>query len=681
MKNMFKYYLNSSKLLRVAVVLLSVSLSGVLHAFKIDTHVAIGLEIIDDIDRKSGKVNIHGLGEYLIDSKAKRSILNHQDAFLAGTIGPDFYPDLIVGQSIVHPGNEHGWKTKDFIKKLLKKASTDEEYAFALGYMVHAASDVFAHSYVNFYSGEEFNLMDGELDVELRHIVLEGYISKKLLSAKQKSRVKRIFNASNIPADFIKSIFYDEKDVRQQYKSAAGNHIKLIKSHQKNIQGIRKELGKYRGPLSKYKSDILDEIDRVNKYGWEIVDYTHVKPVCVTTKTFEEVCDTVCSKVGKVLLGAVCLAKKEVCKDVPRMVCKAAKDTKAIVEEINVLGTRLAAADVLFGHYEAIYQYLGEIDSSIDAASVELVKASHKAAKQAIQGKNSGILDAYKDWAICYGPILGGVPKAIAKNTSCAAYQLYQKLNEAVEGFEDVAGAAMYGVVGNRLKVLVEREINEALFNETSKIVDSVMGVGLDDLFDLFEHPVNQHSLNRVFNGNVSSKNLLNIDGMDKRVAFEVGGAYKNKLYNFDPSFNAIQLSKIALMGDSQRGFMALSQGFDFNGNMKNPVLEVDNIDADHQWLRTPPPLPKASRNSLKFRKKNIFPGMSFYARSPYLFKKLFRGPLNKGALVSINGEKALPSWYPYKTCTVNPFPYGVSDRNCSLLYLIPILSTMNNHK
>ena len=55
-------------------------------------------------------------------------------------------------------------------------ARSGQEKAFAYGYLGHAATDVFAHTYVNVYSGDVFLLTDGEIDNEYRHFALETYI-------------------------------------------------------------------------------------------------------------------------------------------------------------------------------------------------------------------------------------------------------------------------------------------------------------------------------------------------------------------------------------------------------------------------------------------------------------------------------------------------------------------------
>lgn len=101
--------------------------------------------------------------------------------FLAGALGPDVFPDLLIGQNYIHPGDRRGRKAADWLEILIREAKTDEEIAFAYGVMVHASSDIFAHSYVNNYSGGVFELLRGSSkDIELRHFELEKYIDQRL---------------------------------------------------------------------------------------------------------------------------------------------------------------------------------------------------------------------------------------------------------------------------------------------------------------------------------------------------------------------------------------------------------------------------------------------------------------------------------------------------------------------
>lgn len=153
------------------------------NAFKVDTHVWIAQEIIDDI--QDGKLSINGY-EVPVNSLTKRIILENQDVFRAGSIGPDAAPDVLIGQMLIHPGKEGGGvkNTNEWIRYFEDISGNNEERAFAKGMWIHAAADVISHTYVNMYSGDVFELgahlarNHPDLEPDRRHFLLESYIGK-----------------------------------------------------------------------------------------------------------------------------------------------------------------------------------------------------------------------------------------------------------------------------------------------------------------------------------------------------------------------------------------------------------------------------------------------------------------------------------------------------------------------
>ncbi|WP_444996241.1 hypothetical protein [Aliikangiella sp. IMCC44359] len=116
--------------------------------------------------------------------------------------------------------------------------------AFAYGYLLHGSMDFWAHTYVNQYSGDLFDIFDGELEVEKRHIALESLIDKHLPEA---GLIKPI---NNIPKSFIADkLIFNEKVQEQYSKSNATVHLSSIYSLHKEIE---------RG----VNSNILSELDR-----------------------------------------------------------------------------------------------------------------------------------------------------------------------------------------------------------------------------------------------------------------------------------------------------------------------------------------------------------------------------------------------------------------------------------
>ena len=107
----------------------------------------------------------------------------------AGVIGPDGYPDLIMGQAVIHPENTGKW-----LRHVVDKAwaaQSDARYsedqkleilAFSYGFLTHAAGDMWAHTLVNDFAQGVFPEVGDILTdpaaaaIALRHIIIEGYI-------------------------------------------------------------------------------------------------------------------------------------------------------------------------------------------------------------------------------------------------------------------------------------------------------------------------------------------------------------------------------------------------------------------------------------------------------------------------------------------------------------------------
>ncbi len=107
--------------------------------------------------------------------------------------------------------------TDDWLNHLLLKAQSDEEIAFAFGFSVHAAADVFAHTYINQYAGDIFELRD-EREVEVRHFVLEKYI-ESLTPTRENLSGQEIDWTQGLatPVSFVKDNLILDEEVARQY--------------------------------------------------------------------------------------------------------------------------------------------------------------------------------------------------------------------------------------------------------------------------------------------------------------------------------------------------------------------------------------------------------------------------------------------------------------------------------
>ncbi len=182
---------------------------GTAQAFKIDTHLWLADHLLDEIC--SGRVVIDGR-QLALDPLVQQSIARFPDAYRIGVLGPDLYPDLIAGQMTTHPGlppllkvepgrvapdvasmaanfdrpitgSVRGWQTDDWLQLVRDRAvdasrgKPSAEIAFAFGYLLHAAMDTWAHSYVNVYTGDLFSIVDNQ-EIAARHTAIETFIKQ-----------------------------------------------------------------------------------------------------------------------------------------------------------------------------------------------------------------------------------------------------------------------------------------------------------------------------------------------------------------------------------------------------------------------------------------------------------------------------------------------------------------------
>ncbi len=135
---------------------------------------------------------------YKMPQEFQEAIFSYPDAFRAGSLGPDFYPDLIAGQMIIHPYEEGmssgDWITVlcDSVNMLPKNSETRKEaLAFTLGCMLHYCGDLFGHDFINTFSGGSFPaVMDVLAEVAnldyagknlnnvISHMSMESYMDK-----------------------------------------------------------------------------------------------------------------------------------------------------------------------------------------------------------------------------------------------------------------------------------------------------------------------------------------------------------------------------------------------------------------------------------------------------------------------------------------------------------------------
>ena len=157
------------------------------RAFKPYTHTGTGdTAMADAID--DGRVTIGDLS-YAVRPQVVDALRKWPTYYRAGTIGPDGFPDLTFGQSVIHPDRTGAWLR--YVLRSAWAAQSDSSYtaaekgqilAFAYGFLTHAAGDVWAHTLINDFSqgvfpeAKEILTSVPKAAIALRHIIVEGYV-------------------------------------------------------------------------------------------------------------------------------------------------------------------------------------------------------------------------------------------------------------------------------------------------------------------------------------------------------------------------------------------------------------------------------------------------------------------------------------------------------------------------
>ena len=154
--------------------------------------------------------------EYDIPDEFYEAIMAYPDAFRAGALGPDVYPDIFTGQVYIHPEDtvddpeeDADNPEDDEDNKLLDEYKVDSGIwvvylcdavnklpvgsedrkmclAFTLGCILHYCGDLYGHDFVNTFSGgafpsffstEIFDIKGERLNNILSHLSIESYIN------------------------------------------------------------------------------------------------------------------------------------------------------------------------------------------------------------------------------------------------------------------------------------------------------------------------------------------------------------------------------------------------------------------------------------------------------------------------------------------------------------------------
>ncbi len=179
--------------LGIVLVVISCAIPRTADAWKPRHHIATGNEAIRSLLAGHDSVTVDGRS-YLVPQPVANAIRNHPDSYRAGCVGPDGFPDLLFGQTIVHPDwkADGGTYTHEWLRHLYDSGWAyyqahngddvgQQALAFTYGYLTHAAGDLWGHTFINSFAGGSWpEIPGGDVRIAVRHVIVEGYVTERI---------------------------------------------------------------------------------------------------------------------------------------------------------------------------------------------------------------------------------------------------------------------------------------------------------------------------------------------------------------------------------------------------------------------------------------------------------------------------------------------------------------------
>lgn len=606
MNSIFKY------LLQVTLFTFVLGASHSVYAFKIEAHVWLAQQIWEELEEQNGAVMI--LGErYELESRIARIIKENRGAFVMGTLGADIYPDMLAGQMTTHPGvnevittknkfnkKKVGWQTDDWLQFVLGEAfrsGKDENIAFAIGYMLHASMDMWAHTYVNTYTGDVFSILDNA-EVAERHVAIEAYIKthhETLYERIPPTNNKDAYSDLQVPAQFVRRTLILNDQAAEQYDQVPATfYLSAINAHWRGLRSAKKPLQNFIGHTTTQVVDHLrPALDRIKKAKTKLDEQE-----TAFDKELERLADAAgqaaqtIANTGQSILAFTGVdeliesAGIEIELDAAAIEVKGLLDTaltehRRAVKALSHLGDQALNPDVIEAQ---VSEALGGLSvavidnaiSNLESAMDAYVEAWEETAKELMRPKGNRFqpggdpVQPMKHWVGCWGPALGVPFQANLIGSTCS--QVADELAEFQERYaalKQTVENVFPGVETLKTDIRQLDEIIAELTTQTSvNLVNSLGSLGPDGemdmvdvanwLFTMWDKKSSSKDLNRAFQESNSSVELITKEvstavhkdlnvcaGKPMDLAKEYTDA---PLRDFAPIQNAVTMSKLALL-------------------------------------------------------------------------------------------------------------------------------------
>lgn len=507
-------------------------------AFKGNTHIWVAQEVLNDVI-DNGKVTITPYGEFSVIPEVVTALRDHPNEYRMGSIGPDGFPDLIGAQMTVHPGRYSlgGWRTDDWLKKLVNAAGTNRERSFVYGYMTHAATDVFSHSYVNLYAGDAYILSDG-IEEEARHMALEGFIKEHqppLVDATGNyiglpRDVVEPANGNNsaAPAAFLRDTLILDHDAAEQYRADPISQYLALMHDFWEVQG---------NVIAKIKDAKTDIEAKIQQVEDELYDLKHIT-VSIWGKEVR-------------LWPYYCFVDPGTCsliESTEHLLLPIAEEAA----EAAVSGIQVPMEAWRGQVEEALKQY---VITSDKVAREVVTDHTGAAGEESVQGH-------LQEWTCNWAPVFAGVPHVVVL-PGCTANRYVQDVMDGIAVAREKISEKL-GYLGwlvdpmQKVDELVDAELKPRFKDFAEDIGDRLIGSGSPIMSAArlaLKSQGTAEGLNNEFAADPSNKGLLLIPDAATRVAAEMHltayspfpGEYFSKT-EYAVAYNSVILSKLALL-------------------------------------------------------------------------------------------------------------------------------------
>lgn len=309
LRKFFPYLFSLSAKTKLSVhllssIILATTLTGIpAYAWKPNTHIFLAEEALKDAldgnvsicrtDYIEGRV-LEDCKEYAVDAEMLAALRAHPQQYRAGVLGPDAYLDILTGQQVIHPDRslpkypEPPGGSNSWLQYLWDNANGQTQNrlsikAFAAGYLTHAAGDMFGHTFVNKFSGGEFELGQNAV----KHIVLEGYVGKRTPATVDATGIPVTENNISIGdgvSDFIYRYMVDAKPgsfLSDQLLVGSGAETSVPRIYSDLRTGLQRDIDDYYAKKADYDRRYDEKIRAAE--ACRVLDFS-----CSKTKLYAE---------------------------------------------------------------------------------------------------------------------------------------------------------------------------------------------------------------------------------------------------------------------------------------------------------------------------------------------------------------------------------------------------------